>query len=89
MSPFTLSVETNAGTFQHGFHLGTDERLARELVEGYFRNVDAAALAYIGRAPKGATHVVTVALKRDGYLFDVFDGAWLGDGESDWGSADV
>lgn len=28
---YVLSIETDAGTYQHGFHLGTDSEIARPL----------------------------------------------------------
>jgi hypothetical protein len=63
---FTLSIEDRAGhSFQHGFHLGTIERVARTLAEG----------CYHGRIANKLP-VVTVALKRAGEVFDVYDGEW-------------
>ena len=69
MSPFLASIETfDHGTFTYGFHLGTDERVARQLCEDLIR------LAHFkGRSCR----VRTVGLMRDGALFDTFDGAWL------------
>jgi hypothetical protein len=65
-SPFTLSIEpTNDPAFQHGYHLGTDERVARGI----------AVERFIGRNAYGlATR--TVALMRGGRIIDVFDGVW-------------
>lgn len=60
--PFTLLVETTAGkTHQHGYHLGTDERIARLIAEEYFR----------------ARKVVTVSLMLAGRTYDVFNGQWF------------
>jgi len=65
-STFTLSIEpTNGAAFQHGFHLGTDEAVARGIAEERFAGRNAYGL-----------HTRTVALVRNGRLFDVFDGAW-------------
>lgn len=63
---FTLSIEETAGTSrQHGFHLGTDERLARQIAEEKFHAMR-----------KHAMPIVTVALIREHRLFDVYDGCW-------------
>lgn len=61
---YLASVETDAGTYIHGFHLGTDERVARQCVVDVFR-----------RIPKQGTRVVTVALL-DGArnIVDVYTG---------------
>lgn len=61
---FTLSIETDAGTYQHGFHLGTDERTASEM----------AVEICLYRKPAMGTRIVTVGLKKDGKLIDTFDG---------------
>jgi hypothetical protein len=61
MGPFILSIEPVAGpTYRHGFHLGTDEAVARKFAEDVF----------------GALPVRTVALIRDQRIVDVFDGHW-------------
>ena len=61
---YTLSIETAPGqSKQHGFHLGTDEVLARQIAEGIFKC----------RVENGYP-VVTVALKREGKLIDVYYG---------------
>jgi hypothetical protein len=66
--PFTLSIETTAGqSFQHGFHLGTDERLARQIAEEKFH----------ARA-NNSLPVVTVALMRNGKVVDCYGGYWFG-----------
>ena len=67
---FILSIETDAGTYRHGFHLGTDETNAREIAEGAFRWAPRQ-----DKAP-GATRIVTVALLQEGRLFDVYGGSW-------------
>lgn len=59
MSPFILSIETTSGTRRHGFHLGTIESTARELAVERFRNT---------------LDIITVALMRDGKIFDVYYG---------------
>ncbi len=62
----TLSIETAPGhCVQHGFHLGTDERLARQIAEEKFnarRNHN--------------IPVVTVAILRAGRMIDWYDGKW-------------
>ncbi len=63
---FTLSIEDTVGhSFQHGFHLGTDEKLARQIAEEKFN----ARVKY--NLP-----VVTVALIKAGKIVDCFDGKW-------------
>jgi hypothetical protein len=65
--PFILSIETSHGhSFQHGFHLGTEERLARQIAEEKFH----------ARVKHGLP-VITVALIRAGKLVDCYDGAWF------------
>jgi hypothetical protein len=65
-SPFTLSTETfDKHAYQHGFHLGTDELLARQIAEEKFH-----ALRACGKP------IITVALMRDGRMVDCYDGAW-------------
>ena len=64
-SPFTLSIEpTGKPAVQYGFHLGTDERVARQLAEEIFH--------------KNRTYgpICTVALMRDRKIADVYDGRW-------------
>jgi hypothetical protein len=58
---FLLSIETPAGVRQHGFHLGTIEATARQLAEERFANTPDA---------------MTVALLRNGAVFDVYYGRW-------------
>jgi hypothetical protein len=64
MSIFVLSIEETEGhSYQHGFHLGTEEKIARQIVEEKFKwRVD-------NNLP-----ILTMALKRNGKLFDVFYG---------------
>jgi hypothetical protein len=67
MSTFTLSIEpVDGATFQHPFHLGTIEDIARKLAEETFH----------GRNAYGK-HTITVALMRDRKIIDVFDGQWV------------
>lgn len=67
-APFTLSIETTAGqSYQHGFHLGTDERLARQIAEERFH----------ARIKHGYP-TVTVALMREGKMVDCYGGRWFG-----------
>jgi hypothetical protein len=67
-SPFQLSIETEAGSYVHGFHLGTDERIARHCAEEIFSK----------RIPKIGKFIRTVALFRNDRSFktDYFDGKW-------------
>ena len=67
MGPFLLSLESLDGAVRrHGFHLGTQEGVARRIAEEAF----------------GARRDLrTVALMRDGRLFDTFDGGWSSDAE--------
>ena len=67
MNPFLLSLEMLDGTVRrHGFHLGTDEGVARRIVE---------------EAWSARRDLRSLALLRDGRLFDVFDGSWSSDQE--------
>ncbi len=62
--PFTMSIEETAGSSkQYGFHLGTDEKLAREIVQDKFK-------------ARVSHHIptVTIALVRDKKIVDVFYG---------------
>lgn len=69
MKPFEMSVETSPMvTEKNGFHLGTDEAIARQICEE----------RYHGRLKLGLS-VVTVALMREGHIVDVFDGKWAND----------
>ena len=68
--PFVLSIETDAGTYRHGFHLGTDEPLARNFAEKAFHH----------HRPRIGTRIVTVALMHMDRIFDVYDGdKWFND----------
>jgi len=61
---FTLSIEETEGkSKQYGFHLGTDEKLARQIVEEKFA-------AYI----RSGLPIATMALMRKGKIFDVYYG---------------
>lgn len=64
--PYVLSVETDAGTYQHGFHLGTDMTVAKQFAEQFLRTAE----------PKIGTYVKTVALKQGGKVQHVYDGEW-------------
>lgn len=68
--PYVASIETDAGTYQHGFHLGSDEVVAR------ITCVDFAAHL----TPKVGTYIVTVGLMLDGRLVDTWEGdGWASD----------
>lgn len=78
--PYTLSIEPIDGkTFLHGFHLGTDLRLAKQIAEEKFRarNSSPVEKDLDGRTMKTRT----VALKQGGKLVDVFDGEWASEWE--------
>ena len=64
---FTASIEPCTGdVFQHGFHLGTDRKMAEWFCEELFRRHNAHGGVY------------TVALKRNQGIVDVYDGRnWL------------
>lgn len=66
--PFTLSIEATHGkSSQHGYHFGTDERLARQLIEEK-------AKAWIANDMP----FVSMALMRKGKIVDVIysDMSW-------------
>jgi hypothetical protein len=65
---FTLSIEETSGkSRQHGFHLGTIERIARQIVEEKMRT-----------CRENDWPALTMALIQDGKIFDVLyrDGKW-------------
>jgi hypothetical protein len=63
---FTLSIEpTGKPAFVHGFHLGTDASMARQIAEEMFH----------GRN-KAGEHTTTVALIRDHKFVGFYDGTW-------------
>lgn len=65
--PFILSIEPLDGpAYQHGFHLGTDLRVARSVAEEVFT--------------RKAARTVAIMDKPHGQLVDVFDGLrWTSD----------
>ncbi len=66
---FTLSIETTEGkSFINGFHLGTQEPLARQIAEEKFH----------ARRNNGLP-VVTVALLLGNKMVDCYDGQWFND----------
>lgn len=75
---YTLSIETDAGTYQHGYHLGTIENVARDMA-GYI---------YGRFTPRIGTRIVTVALMLDGRMVDCFDGHWFDDEYCEGGGDD-
>ena len=65
----TMSIEPIDGpAYQHGFHLGTIESIARQIVEETFA---------------ARRDVRTIALIRDRRILDVFDGTWDSDNWGD------
>jgi hypothetical protein len=67
MSTFILSIETNVRTYQHPYHLGTIESVARKCASDIFDHL---------KPQINGEYIVSVALIRDGKLFDVYDGEW-------------
>jgi hypothetical protein len=64
MSTFTMSIETTEfQSHQHPYHLGTNESVARICVEDCFH----ARLKHV-------MPTLTIALMRDGKVFDVYYG---------------
>ena len=66
MSTYTLSIETDAGTYQHGYHLGTIENIARSMAEHIFDS----------HTPRQGTVIRTVAVMLKGKMVDCYDGKW-------------
>lgn len=62
---YVLSIETDAGTYQHGFHLGTEPATAQQIAEEAFESW----------TPKIGTTIRSVAVKKDGKLW-TYDGEW-------------
>lgn len=60
-STITMTLETDAGTYQHPWHLGTEEGIARFIAEEYMTN----------RTPKRGRVIATIALHRNGSIIDV------------------
>ncbi len=70
---FCLSIEpVDGATFQHGFHLGTDLKLAKQIAEEKFNARN-----------KHGMPTRTVALILSGKIVDVFDGRWASDWDED------
>ena len=66
MNLFTLSIETTVGNcHQYGFHIGTDEKLARQTAKEKFH-----------ARRKHDLPVVSVGLMRLGRIIDWYDGDW-------------
>jgi hypothetical protein len=63
MNPFVMSIEPMEGAvYQYGFHLGTDEKIARQLIVEKFH-----ALNNSGQLTR------TIALMRNRKIVDVYD----------------
>lgn len=63
---FTLSIEpTGKPAFVHGFHLGTDEVVARKI-----------AVEMFDARNKAGDWTCSVALIRDRKLFAIYNGEW-------------
>lgn len=63
---FTLTINTVAVSYQHGFHLGTHEGVARFLAQDIYY-----------RRSRDGDPIVSVDLKREGELVDTFNGEWV------------
>jgi hypothetical protein len=74
---FALSIEpVHGATYQHGFHLGTIESMARQIAVERFNNLST-----------NVSPIRTVALLRGGDVLDVYDGrSWTSElqGEADY-----
>lgn len=70
--PFTASIEVTEGvSHQHGFHLGTDEKIARSFCKDIYQ-----------MRVKAGKPVVTIGLMQEGKLVDCFYGdRWHWDNE--------
>jgi len=67
---YVASIETDAGTYVHGFHLGTELEAAKWSCADLFKR----------KRLKLGKRIVTVGLIFDGRLVDVFDGRdWFED----------
>lgn len=70
---FILSIETPEGAFQHPFHMGTDEAVAKQMAEETFHARNRLA-AKVERDSGGKLlRTVTVALTKKNY-FNCYDG---------------
>jgi len=68
-TPFTLSIEKDTGeVVQHGFHLGTDLRVAMTIAEELFTGLN-----------KSKLHTKSVAIFDKGQMVDCYDGVWSSD----------
>ena len=65
----TLSIETDDGTYQHGFHLGTDRKVARSIAQDAFHTWK----------PRQGTLIKSVALKQSNKQTVYYDGTWSSD----------
>ncbi len=75
---YTLSIEPTEGeTFQHGFHLGTDLKLARQIAEEKFNARNASGM------PTRTVALFRGAV-RDGDMVDVYDGQWASAYDVQW-----
>lgn len=62
---YALNIKTDVGTYMHGYHLGTDLEIARQIAEQ----------VYFKRIPKVGTRITSVAIVGDGEVA-MFDGKW-------------
>ena len=74
VQPYVLSIEeTHGKSKQHGFHLSTDLKLAKQIAAEKFH----ARVKY--NMP-----VVTVALMQNNKIVDCYDGKWASENYSVW-----
>lgn len=64
MQPYTLSIQTDEGTYTHGFHLGTNLKVAMQCAEEILAK----------RKPVRGSKILGVTLKREGEIDRYFDG---------------
>lgn len=77
---YTLSIEPTSGpAFQHGYHLGTDLKIARDCAASIFNARNSSPLSADHKGRTMATR--TVALILNGRIVDVYDGQWQSDYE--------
>lgn len=77
-----LSIEPKGGeTFIHGFHLGTDLKMAKLIASIIFhgRNDSPLERDFKGRIMR----TQTVAIKQGDEILDVYDGRWASEGYDD------
>lgn len=64
--PHMLSIQTDAGTYQHHLHQGTMEGTACLIAEE----------VYHAQCPSQGTRIISVGLMLNSELADTYDGTW-------------